>query len=170
MDPLSSPRARRAPVVLLAPALALALALATGCTAPAPTTASPAPTTRAAPTAPGAVAPPAEEDALADCARGSCEIRVDGPATIPIAADTGVSELRVLAVDADGIELVAVVPGGQVSTRCSGPCAGMRTSASGGESSVRLTAGAGAVIGVNGVSVDVRSAVPGAADLRLTPR
>jgi hypothetical protein len=164
MDPLSSPHGRKAPVVLLA----LALSLAAACSAPAPRTAPPAPTAQPAPTAD--LATPLAGDGAAACAQGPCEIRVDGPVTIPLAADTEVTEIRVVAVDADGVELVAVVPGRQVSTSCSGPCAGMRTSTAGDTASVRLTAGTGAVVGVNGVTLDVRSATGGAAVLRLVPR
>jgi hypothetical protein len=113
-------------------------------------------------------AAPLAEDDPAACAQGSCEIRVDGPATIPLPAGTGVAEIRVVAVDAGSVELVAVVPGGQVRTRCSGACTGMRTTTSGGTSSVRLTAGAGAEVAVNDLALDVREASGAATVLRLT--
>lgn len=171
MHPRSLPRGRSVPVVLLtlAVSLALALSLAAACTAPAPS--PPAPTAQPAPTAaqPAPTAAPPAEDDPAACTLGPCEIRVDGPLTIPLAAGSGVTEIQVVAAGARGVELVAVVPGGQVSTRCSGACAGMRTTTSDGTSSVRLTAGAGAVVGVNDVRIDVRSATGGEAVLRLTP-
>lgn len=180
MHPRSLPRGRSVPVVLLtlAVSLALALSLAAACTAPAPAPSPPAPAPTAAATAepaptaaqPAPTTAPLAEDEPAACAQGSCEIRVAGPATIPLPAGTGVTEIRVVAVDAGRVELVAAVPGGQVSTRCSGSCAGMRTSSSNGTGSVRVTAGAGAVVGVNDVRIDVRSAAGGEALLRLTPR
>ncbi|WP_433503414.1 hypothetical protein ACQP04_27350 [Pseudonocardia halophobica] len=66
-----------------------------------------------------------------------------------------------MAVDAGTVELVAVVPGGQVRTRCSGACTGMRTTTSDGTSSVRFTAGAGAEVAVNDLALDVREASAG---------
>ncbi|GAA4693715.1 hypothetical protein GCM10023215_33990 [Pseudonocardia yuanmonensis] len=171
----SSPRGRPGPVVLCA----LALSLVAACTAPAPAnapaTAPPEPrpgvaqSTAAAPTTPPDPAGGRADD-LAVCGRGPCEVRVDGPASIPLPADAEVTEIRVEGVDADGVALVAVIPGRQVSLSCSGPCAGMRTSTSDGSSSVRLTARSGARITVNQVSVDVRSVGGGSADLELTPR
>lgn len=168
MHPLSSPRGRKAPVVLLA----LALSFAAACTAPAPTASPPAPAAPPAqpaqPAQPVPTAAPLAEDDPAACGQGSCEVRVDGPVTIPLPAATGVTEIRVVTVDAGRVELVAVVPGGQVSSRCSGACSGMRTTTSDGTSSVRLTAGAGADVAVNDLALDVREASAGAAVLRLT--
>ncbi|MCE3553039.1 hypothetical protein LWC33_16440 [Pseudonocardia sp. RS11V-5] len=162
-------RRRTAPVVLLALALSLALSLVAACTAPAPTASPPAaPAQPAQPAQPTPTAAPPAEDGPAACAQGSCEIRVDGPVTIPLAAGSGVTEIRVVSVGAGTVELVAVVPGGHVSNRCSGACAGMRTTTDDGSSSVRLTAGAGAEIAVNDLTLDVREASGGAAVLHVT--
>jgi hypothetical protein len=171
MDPHSSPHGRQATVALLVLVLsALALALAVACTAPTPASTPPTPPSPPAPAArPAPTAAPPTADAPAPCGQGPCEIRVEGPVTIPLAPGTGVTEIRVVAVDADGVELVAVVPRGQVSTRCSGPCTRLRTSTTDGSGSFRVTAGAGAVVAVNDVTVDVRSTTGGAAVLRLTP-
>ncbi|MCE0763936.1 hypothetical protein LWC35_13595 [Pseudonocardia kujensis] len=169
LHPLPSPRGRTAPAVLLALALSFTLSFATACTAPTPTASPPAPA--AEPARPARPAPPADppaQDDPAACAHGSCEIRVDGPVTIPLTADSGVTEIRVLTVDAGRVELVAVVPGGRVSTRCSGACTGTRTTTADGSSSVRLTAGAGAEIAVNDLRFDVREASGGAAVLHVT--
>jgi hypothetical protein len=184
MHVLPSPRGRLGPVVLSALALTLAAACAAG---PAPTTTPPQPqpgpvqTTGAVPVPAAPQAPPAQDtraddpadglpDGFSACGQGPCEVRVDGPASIPLPAGAEVTEIRVDAVDADGVALVAVLPGRQVSTSCSGRCRGMRTTTSDGSSSVRLTAGTGARITVNRVAVEVRSVGAGSADLRVTLR
>lgn len=151
---------RGAPLVALT---AGTLAL-TGCggggdaTGPASRSGSPPSHTSAAPTA-------ADGTDLTACADGRCEVRVAGPASIPLPHGMGVSSVRVRSVGPENV----IVVGRFTGNRQSGFCAGRSCGSSGSGDGFTLTLGPDGTGSENGLSVTAVAVGGGSAVLRFAP-
>lgn len=109
---------------------------------------------------------------LAACHDGTCEVRVDGPAKIPLSAQFQVTDLRVESINSQSVTLQAVTAlGGPASFGCAGK--GCRLSAVESSSTEPTTATARAFVGTvftaNRIRIEVVAISDGSAILRFAP-
>lgn len=111
--------------------------------------------------------PPAAADGtdLTACADGRCEVRVAGPASIPVPRRLGVSGVKVRSIGAGDVTLVGRFTG----DRQSGFCTGRSCSSSGSDGGFTITLGADSTGSENGLSISVIAVGGGSAVLRLAP-
>jgi hypothetical protein len=102
---------------------------------------------------------------LTACADGRCEVRVGGPASIPVPHGLGVSSVRVRSIGSDDVTVVGRFTG----NRQSGFCTGRSCSSSGSGDGFTLTLGADSTGSENGLSITVVTVGGGSAVLRLAP-
>lgn len=153
----------------------LTLLLVAGCTSTdtgvaLPTSSATAPSTSPTPTPPVALPPAADGADLTACADGSCEIRVDGPATIPIGLTFQVAAVSVESIGDDELTVGAEFAGGNIASSRTGRCSVSTMFESAGSPAMsRIKAGAGARLVANRVGIEVVAIARGAAVLRLAP-
>ncbi len=147
------------------------LAFATGCGAdgapsPAPTPSKPA--VSSSPPVPVA----ADGTNLGACTDGTCEVRVDRPASIPLAGRFGVAQLRVEVIGPATVTFRMVdAPGGGTSFACDHPSCSMSVVGQSAAAPAMATgsAGLGARLTMNRIRVELAAVSDGYAILRLAP-
>ena len=129
---------------------------------PTPTSSDPLPTPQ-----PAALPPAADGTNVGACAGGRCEVRVDGPTSIPLNAGFDLQNLRVESINADGITLNAIYTGGSTSTtNCS---SGLDSGSATEAPSMMLDCQSGSKATLTKITIEVPAISGSSAILRLTP-
>jgi hypothetical protein len=131
---------------------------------------SPSTPSRSTPSPSPSLRPAADGTRLNACKDGTCEVRLTGPAKIPVAPKAKVASLKVKSFGPSEISLTAIAASTPTGYEFSSSCEGdPRCTTSMDNDKVDVTAHTGAKVTLNRLAVQVVSVTTGSAVLRLTP-
>ncbi|MFD9947389.1 hypothetical protein ACFWYW_21890 [Nonomuraea sp. NPDC059023] len=136
----------------------------------APATSPSAATPTSSPTATPTPSPSGPKDGTKTraCADGTCEVRVNGSARVPLPKRFGLSSLKVTGIEDEMVSFVAPMIGSKFSS--DGGCSATVTGPTGNSAAFwGLTCGAGDTTVVNKMSLEVVGVTGGAAVIRIRP-